>query len=182
MIDDEFKFAPACPEERYVFGSKRPRNGCSSTVVDLPTIQMWLSFMKKKGIKRVCSLLQERELINYYEDDLLEIYRKEFGDSNVLTVPVEDYHLADVAALRNEIIPFLADSEAKKLPVLVHCSGGSGRTGHVLAAWVVYKYGLDAKEALEAVKAMGRNPREAVRCGNATEEDLFALLDACKRK
>lgn len=159
---DEFKFAPACPEERYVFGSKRSGYSYGHGYAPLPAVEEWLSFMKKKGVKRVCSLLRERELQNYYEDDLLGIYQKEFGDSNVLTVPVEDYHLADVAALRDEILPFLAESEEKKLPVLVHCSGGSGRTGHVLAAWVVYRYGLPTEEALGAV---GRNPREAVQCG-----------------
>lgn len=179
MTYNKYLFAPACPEERYVFGSERPGYSYGHGYAPLPAVEEWLSYMKKKGIKRACSLLQERELQNYYEDDLLEVYRKEFGDSNVLTVPVEDYHLADIAALRNEIIPFLADSEGKKLPVLVHCSGGSGRTGHVLAAWVVYRYGLPTEEALGAV---GRNPWEAVRCGNATGEDLFALLDACKRK
>ncbi|HOC46082.1 MAG: dual specificity protein phosphatase family protein [Syntrophorhabdaceae bacterium] len=175
MSHDKFAFGPACSEERHVFGSRRP--GYRSERVSRAAVKDWLSFIKKKGIKRICCLLQEWELLDYYEDDLVEAYRKEFGDLNVLTVPVEDFHLAEISALRDEILPFLAESEAKNLPVLVHCSGGSGRTGHVLAAWVVYRYDLPIEEALEAVN---RNPREAVQCGNAMGEELLSLLNACR--
>lgn len=178
MAHDRFRFAPACSEERYVFGSERPGYSYGQGYVPLPAVKEWLSFMTKKGIKRICSLLQERELLNYYEDNLIPMYREEFGDANVLNVPVKDYNLADTAALRDEVLPFLAESEAKKLPVLVHCSGGLGRTGHVLAAWNVYRYGFLAEDALGAV---GRNPWEAVGCGNATEQELFRLLEACKQ-
>ena len=50
---------------------------------------------------------------------------------------VEDYHLCDHATLERHILPFLHESDQTTTPVLVHCSGGSGRTGHVLAAWLV---------------------------------------------
>ncbi len=51
---------------------------------------------------------------------------------------------------------------AKK--TVVHCSGGSGRTGHVLAAWLVHHYGMDPSAAVDTVMAMPerRNPLEAV--------------------
>jgi protein-tyrosine phosphatase len=58
----------------------------------------------------------------------------------------------------------------------VHCSGGSGRTGHILAAWLVHHRGLSVDDALDAVISTGRNPWEAVHCGNATEEQLRCLL------
>ncbi len=174
MSHDKFAFGPACSEERFVFGSQRPGYGPGK--VSLSAVHVWLSFIKEKGIRRICCLLQERELQTYYENNLVETYSKEFGDLNVLAVPVKDFHLAEISALRDEILPFLAESEEKELPVLVHCSGGLGRTGHVLAAWVVYRYGLPVEEALDAVN---RNPREAVQWGNATEEELFSLLRAC---
>lgn len=43
----------------------------------------------------------------------------------------------------------------------MHCSGGSGRTGHILAAWLVYRNGISPKEAIRAIKSMGRDPQEA---------------------
>lgn len=61
---------------------------------------------------------------------------------------------------------------------VVHCSAGSGRTGHVLAAWLVYRHGLTENEALRAVTHVAdvqRNPFEAVD-REATHEALYALL------
>jgi Dual specificity phosphatase, catalytic domain len=64
--------------------------------------------------------------------------------------------------LTQQILPFLADANQKGEKVVVHCYGGSGRTGHVLAAWLVYARGLSNQAAVEAVKQTGRNPYEAV--------------------
>jgi protein-tyrosine phosphatase len=60
--------------------------------------------------------------------------------------------------------------------VVVHCSGGSGRTGHVLAAWLVRYRGLEAGTALSEVRSTGRNPQEAVDAGLATLAELNRLL------
>jgi hypothetical protein len=64
--------------------------------------------------------------------------------------------------------------------VLVHCSGGLGRTGHVLAAWLVYGRGLGADEAIDAVVTTGRRPGEAIDAGNARTDDLRDLLRQCR--
>ncbi len=53
---------------------------------------------------------------------------------------------------------------------------GNGRTSHVLPAWLVRYRGLSVDDALEAVISTGRDPWEAVKCGNATEEQLRSLL------
>jgi len=150
----------------------------------LNEVQEWVAFIKQKGIKRLCCLLSKDQL-NYYEalssvGGLLEVYRKEFGKENICWSEVEDYHLCGINKLKNEILPFLKESDIKKQHVLVHCSGGSGRTGHVLTAWLVFGRGLRPQEALVAVKKMGRNPLEAVNSGNATREQLDKLLKACQ--
>ncbi|MGV0024655.1 hypothetical protein [Phormidesmis priestleyi] len=44
---------------------------------------------------------------------------------------------------------------------MVHCAGGIGRTGQVLAAWLVYGRGLTTRSSIATVKKMGRNPYEA---------------------
>jgi len=60
--------------------------------------------------------------------------------------------------------------------IVVNCSGGPGRTGHVLGAWLVFGRGFSIEDALKAVERAGRDPYEAVRCGNAEEDDLIDIL------
>ena len=135
----------------------------------------WMKFVSDSGIRRVCCLLPPEQL-SYYDCNLLEEYRVRFGEANVCSAPVEDYHLCEARLLEAVVLPFLAESDRRALPIVVHCSGGSGRTGHVLAAWLVRQRGLSVEEALAAVAATGRNPLEAIQSGNATEEELRQLL------
>jgi protein-tyrosine phosphatase len=169
----EFKFAPASKSEQTVFGAERP--GYASLSVGGCQVQEWIAFMKNHGIRRVCCLLSEEQL-GYYKQDLLEVYRGEFGKGNVCWAPVEDYYLAEKDILAETILPFLVQSDEKSEPVVVHCAGGIGRTGHVLAAWLALARKFSIRDALSAVKEMGRNPLEAVEAGNATIDELYALL------
>ena len=174
----DFNFGPACEGERMVFGAKRP--GHPSETVSLAEVQEWLSFMKGEGVRRVCCLLPPLELL-YYKDDLLHIYRREFGRDEVCWAPVEEYHLITVSLLKYQVLPFLEGSVVKGEPAVVHCSAGSGRTGQVLAAWLVSGHGFSADKALASVRDMGRNPYEAMDSGNASIADLYTLLNQCRR-
>lgn len=167
------RFAPASPSEDVVFGAQRP--GYSSKNVGAKVVAEWITFMKAQGIQRVCCLLGPGQL-DYYSSDLLETYRAEFGIENVVSAPLEDYHLCEAATLENVILPFLEAADLAKSPVVVHCSGGSGRTGHVLAAWLVRRKGLTFDEALTTLHSLLRNPEEAVQMGNATQQQLQALV------
>jgi len=171
-----FRFKPAAGGEPIVLGAERP--GYPSRAVDEKLVRGWIQFMKDKGIKRVCCLLSQEQL-DYYDEDLLALYRQEFGEENVCWAPIEDYHLSDVHTLRRQILPFLAESDANEERVVVHCSGGIGRTGHVLAAWLVHGRRYEIEDALSEVRERGRNPFEAVEFGTATQSQLYALLNEC---
>jgi len=173
-----FKFKSASANDSIVFGAERP--GYPSRSVNNESVREWISFMKASNIKRICCLLEQEQLA-YYRDNLLPTYRKEFGDSNVCWAPVADYQLADISTLKQKILPFLAESDTKQERVVVHCSGGSGRTGHVLAAWLVHGRGFEVEDALSEVINGGRQPGEAVYCGCATESQLYNLLNKCRR-
>jgi hypothetical protein len=134
--------------------------------------------MTNHGIRRVCCLLPDEQLV-YYRPDLLAEYRAGFGAANVCSAAVKDYHLGDSDLLETMILPFLVESDQSRLPAVVHGSGGSGRTGHVLAAWLVRHRGLSVDDALTAVAETGRNPREAVGWGYASERQLRELLAGC---
>jgi len=172
------RFGPACPEEEIVFGATRPGYPVARGI-GIGKIEEWISFMKEHGIGRVCCLLSAYQF-DCYTCDLRAAYRAAFGAENVIHVEVEDFHLCESGKLTGEIMPFLQESDARRRPVVVHCAGGTGRTGHVLAAWLVGGRGYRIAEALDAVWDMGRNPWEAVRAGHATQDDLEALLEGCR--
>ncbi|GAB1538898.1 hypothetical protein NUACC21_15620 [Scytonema sp. NUACC21] len=119
--------------------------------------------------------------------DLLEIYRQAFGIDRVCWAPIEDFQLPDRTTSIETILPFLAAADLHGEKVVVHCSGGIGRTGVVLAAWLVNGRGLSNKAAIAAVRKTGRNPYEAAIAGairgrNPLKaiEDLNALLNNCR--
>ena len=158
-----YRFWPASPEDLIVYGAQGPSND----------VEEWISFMQRQGIERVCCLQLERP-------DLGTIYETGFGKDNVKDAPIEDLHLSSLSTLRRIILPFLQDSYVQNRRVVVHCAGGKGRTGHVLAAWLVFHNDLLPAEAISVVEQTGRDPREAVRVKNATEAELLNLLRECK--
>ena len=100
--------------------------------------------------------------------------------------PIADFELVDRDILIDRILPFLASANSKGERVVIHFSGAIGRTGQVLAAWLVSGRGLSNKQAIAAVKKTGRNPYEAaiVACLKGRNpwlvvEELNALLDDC---
>ncbi|BAU13512.1 dual specificity protein phosphatase [Leptolyngbya sp. NIES-3755] len=169
-----YKFAAACEGESIVFGSARP---------EYENVSDWIEFMKAQGIQRVCCLLPESQLNRY--NDLIGAYEREFNA--VCWSPIEDFRLSDRTNLTEKILPFLAEADQKNEKVVVHCSGGIGRTGHVLAAWLVYGRGMLPKDAIASVKKTGKNPHEAAiaalffgRNPFKVLRDLNALLDSVR--
>ena len=167
------KFASAAPSEPTVFGAQRPGYDYHSVGQDM--IVEWTDFMQANGIRRVCCLLPKEQL-SFYSTDLLASYRKSFGSQNVCHAEVEDLHLIDLADLEQTVLPFLRDSDRNTSPVVVHCSGGSGRTGHVLSAWLVRERLIPIPEAIALLRDTKRDPYEAVISGNATEQQLISLI------
>jgi protein-tyrosine phosphatase len=147
-----YKLAPASAIEPIVFGAARPG-------YRIEEIERWIKFMQTVKIEYVCCLLAPSQLKSY--PNLLEIYQQEFGIDRVCWAPIEDFQLADREVLTQQILPFLSIANQNNARVVVHCSGGIGRTGHVLAAWLVAGRGLSNHTAIAAVKKMGKNPYES---------------------
>ena len=125
----KFRLSPAYHTETIVFGAQGP-------ALSALRIGQWVTYMKEQGIRRVCCLLHQDQL-RAYRVDLLAAYGEEFGPDNVCWAPVADYHLCDVGLLKERILPFLKESDHTGQPVVVHCQGGRGRAGQILAAWLI---------------------------------------------
>lgn len=149
-----YKFAPADSRELTVFGAARPKYTQKS-------VEQWIKFMQSQKIRRICCLLESSSL-SHYPIDLLETYSQKFGGENVLWQPIADFQLPHSSVLIEQILPFLICSEEDRQKVVVHCSGGIGRTGIVLASWLVTRRGFSNREAISAVKQNRRNPHEAI--------------------
>ncbi|MBN1264173.1 MAG: dual specificity protein phosphatase family protein [Anaerolineales bacterium] len=171
-------FGPASAEELIVFGAARPAFG-SPEITEADAVD-WLAFMQGQKIQRICCLLGENQL-KEYGLDLPHFYRQVLGADRVSWFPVPDGELASVEQLKGNILPFLDQAVKAGERVVVHCAAGMGRTGLVLAAWLVHHRGLQPEEALWQVRQMGRNPTEVVEWGKATMGDILALLQACRR-
>ena len=174
-----YQFAPACPDEAIVFGACRP--GYTE-----PKLQAWIAFMQSHDIQRVCCLLSESQMVRY--PDLLQCYQQTFGADNLCWAPIPDFHLCEVTQLQQKILPFLSESKQQSQKTVVHCRGGLGRTGHILAAWLVFDRGWSTQTAIAAVRATGRKPDEAVWAAPflgktpwRVKAELHALLDVCRR-
>ena len=170
---DAHRFAPAAPDEEVVYGACCP--GWHSAGTHEAALDQWISFIQESGIERVCCLLTGRQLDAH--DANIGRYRDALGPENVRHAPIPDHRLADPDTLVDDILPFLAAADRAGEPVVVHCLAGIGRTGHVLAAWLVAERGYDSRGAIETVREMGRDPLEAVERGTATRQDLLDLLD-----
>lgn len=172
VVNYAHRFAPAAPEETYVYGACSP--GWHSAADHSTAVDEWIRFMRDRGIERVCCLLSGADLAE--RDGNVDRYERAFGESNVCHAPVADHHLVEPATLEGEILPFLAESVEQDAPVVVHCLAGIGRTGQVLAAWLVAHRDYEPREAVDAVRDSGRDPREAIQQGNATIAELRTLL------
>ncbi len=164
-MNTEFNFGPAVEDELIVFGARRPGY--------LPSdVTRWIAYMRKQGIQRVVCLLSGKEFGSKVAADLLDTYERVFGDDRVFHSPIEDFQLAHRTTIK-DILKFIAASEHEKEKVVVHCSGGMGRTGHVLACWLVMGRNFEPLDAIREVRRMGRTPTDS-------SSNLMPLLDYCR--
>ncbi len=98
-------------------------------------------------------------LVHSYELEYNIDYLKLLG-IDVLHIPVDDFSAPSVDVL-HDIVKWIIDRVEKGLKVLVHCRGGKGRSGVVVAAYLMYRYCIDPDEAIEIVRNLAGNAIEA---------------------
>ncbi len=172
LVDDAHRLSLAAPPEEYVYGACTPtwHAACDASTA----VEDWLSAVESEGIERVCCLLAGSR--SELQDTALGRYDTTFGPENVCHAPTADTQLIGREKLVQTILPFLSESVSQQSPVVVHCLSGVGRTGQVLAAWLVSAHDYSPEEAIDAVRQTGRDPTTVIDNGNAAEEDLLELL------
>ena len=116
--------------------------------------------------------------LNAYDDELPVLYRTGIravlcllnipSDSAVFTSAGFKFHcspveqgLAPTIEQARAMIEFIDMCRQEKLPVAVHCEGGLGRTGAVIAAYLIHK-GVSAREAIHLVRSKEPSAIETV--------------------
>jgi protein-tyrosine phosphatase len=93
-----------------------------------------------QGLAAVVSLLDPAEQALLYDPDSLDV--------KWYSIPVRDF----AAPTLEDLLKFIEIVESTEGVVLVHCQGGSGRTGTFGVAWLMSSEGLSADEAITELR------------------------------
>jgi len=75
------------------------------------------------------------------------------SDMDYLRLEVEDFGAPSIEDF-DKAVSFIEDEINKGRPVMVHCAAGKGRTGAVLAAYLVKNQHLTAEQAIAKLRGM----------------------------
>jgi atypical dual specificity phosphatase len=109
----------------------------------LPITEDEFRWVVDKGIKSIVSV-REVPLPSKWFDG---------GEIDYLHLIVEDYGAPTMEVL-DEIVDYIDKKIRSGKAVLVHCAAGKGRTGAVLAAYMIKKEKLTAEQAIENIRLM----------------------------
>ena len=122
-----------------------------------------LEWLRQQGIDVLLSLTEEPPRHDWVEDAGILVFH----------VPIEDMEAPTQEQLQR-CVSALAKANASNMGVAVHCGAGLGRTGAVLAAYLVHK-GMAAREAIARVRRLRPGSIE-------TDEQAQAVVEFARNR
>ncbi len=107
-----------------------------------------LKLIHELGIRTVISLLNKPLVESFYVD----------AGFNYLSSPIQDGHPPSLKQAK-EIVDFIGESLRRNQPVAVHCVAGWGRTGTILACYLISE-GKSPREAIDSIRSSQKNSIE----------------------
>ena len=127
----------------------------------LPVTQDEFKWILDKGIKSIVTV-REVPLPSRWIDGT---------EIDYLHLMVEDYGVPNMEVL-DEAVNYIDNKIQSGKPVLVHCAAGKGRTGALLAAYMIKKENLTAEQAIEKVRVMRPGSVQSV-----TQETALSMYE-----
>ena len=149
VIPYNFSPATARPGE-ILHGCMRPGSmEMGAQKVTKEELVAWSDDMKARGISRVIGLLSQEEIESGYEIPPAELFTLD-SKNGLVAFNVNE---AEYPKSVDSVMKLVDTAEKAGEKVALHCWGGSGRTGTMLAALAMKRYGLTLDQATGEILA-----------------------------